>query len=316
MIKTNPHFNFALYNFELIALEKIPLPSYKGSTFRGAFGYVLRKVICLAPSKDCSTCLLSLSCIYPYIFEPTFSSLKTKVPKRFKDLPRPFILRPPKTSKRYFEKSEEFNFELVLVGKTTNYLPYFIFVFKELGRIGLGKERGKFFLKSVKDSKGNEVYNGKEETIKNTDSVLNFDDLNSSLSSPITLNFLTPTRIKSEGKLVTKPTFSQIIHPLISRISLLSQIYCETPLSLDYEKLFSSAEKVKMKSEKLYWKDWGRYSTRQKTNMKLGGFLGRITYQGRLKQFLPFLVLGQYIHLGKSCTFGLGEYIIGKDGKR
>ncbi len=46
------------------------------------------------------------------------------------------------------------------------------------------------------------------------------------------------------------------------------------------------------------------------TFMKLGGIIGNVTYAGDLTPFLPFIVLGKYIHVGKGATFGLGKYEI------
>ena len=45
--------------------------------------------------------------------------------------------------------------------------------------------------------------------------------------------------------------------------------------------------------------------------MKLGGFVGEVTYVGeRLEDFLPYIFIGTYTHLGKAATFGLGKYEI------
>ena len=44
--------------------------------------------------------------------------------------------------------------------------------------------------------------------------------------------------------------------------------------------------------------------------MKLGGFLGRISFKGDLEEFLPVIKAGEYLHVGKACTFGLGKYEI------
>ena len=38
------HFKFAQFQFVLRAEDCINLPVYKGSTFRGGFGYVFKKV--------------------------------------------------------------------------------------------------------------------------------------------------------------------------------------------------------------------------------------------------------------------------------
>jgi CRISPR/Cas system endoribonuclease Cas6 (RAMP superfamily) len=72
----------------------------------------------------------------------------------------------------------------------------------------------------------------------------------------------------------------------------------------------SSAEEVTIEHNNSRWYDWQRYSTRQDTDMKLGGIIGEVTYTGELEQFIPLLLLGEYIHVGKNTSFGLGKYII------
>jgi len=44
--------------------------------------------------------------------------------------------------------------------------------------------------------------------------------------------------------------------------------------------------------------------------MKMGGFVGDISFKGDLEKFLPFIILGEYIHVGKGTSFGLGKYDI------
>ncbi|NIA10440.1 MAG: CRISPR system precrRNA processing endoribonuclease RAMP protein Cas6, partial [Nitrospiraceae bacterium] len=60
----------------------------------------------------------------------------------------------------------------------------------------------------------------------------------------------------------------------------------------------------------LYWHDWERWSNRQGTRMKLGGFMGEVTYKGDLRPFWPYIRLGEYVHVGKGSSFGLGRYRI------
>ena len=47
--------------------------------------------------------------------------------------------------------------------------------------------------------------------------------------------------------------------------------------------------------------------------MVLGGALGRWTLQGDLAPFWPLLHLGQWLHVGKNATFGLGRYRMESD---
>ncbi len=44
--------------------------------------------------------------------------------------------------------------------------------------------------------------------------------------------------------------------------------------------------------------------------MKLGGFVGRITFEGDLTPFLPYIRIGEAVHVGKATSFGLGRYRI------
>ena len=44
--------------------------------------------------------------------------------------------------------------------------------------------------------------------------------------------------------------------------------------------------------------------------MKMGGFVGGMRFEGDLAEFNPFLVLGEYLHIGKGTVYGLGKYEI------
>ena len=44
--------------------------------------------------------------------------------------------------------------------------------------------------------------------------------------------------------------------------------------------------------------------------MKMGGFLGEITFEGELAEFMPFIELGELLHMGKGTIYGLGMYEI------
>ncbi|MBC8232906.1 CRISPR system precrRNA processing endoribonuclease RAMP protein Cas6, partial [bacterium] len=61
-------------------------------------------------------------------------------------------------------------------------------------------------------------------------------------------------------------------------------------------------------NDSLNWKTWWRYSGRQKQRMNWGGLVGELDFVGELSEFLPYIRLGEYVHVGKSATFGLGQY--------
>ncbi|PIV41853.1 MAG: CRISPR-associated protein Cas6, partial [Nitrospirae bacterium CG02_land_8_20_14_3_00_41_53] len=41
------------FNFNITAKEPLILPAYKGSTFRGGFGYAFKRVVCAIKDKEC-----------------------------------------------------------------------------------------------------------------------------------------------------------------------------------------------------------------------------------------------------------------------
>jgi CRISPR/Cas system endoribonuclease Cas6 (RAMP superfamily) len=42
----------------------------------------------------------------------------------------------------------------------------------------------------------------------------------------------------------------------------------------------------------------------------MAGFVGNMTFSGDLAIFWPYLLLGEYVHVDKGSSFGLGKYEI------
>lgn len=309
------NFRLSKYVFHLDALESLHLPSYKGSTLRGAFGDVFRRVCCFDQRQDCQRCTLATKCAYSYIFE-TRPGEDSEFLRNLTDIPRPFIIEPPFEEKLEYVPGEKLTFNLILVGKAIDYLPYFIVAFRELGRIGLGKGRGKILLRHIHqaDRKGDikVIYSSEDEMVRNLGWTITFQDVLERASTlpgdKVTIHFLTPTRIKFSDSYTDRLEFHILVRRLLNRLSALSYFHCSEKMDLDYPGLISLAQEVEVKESSLHWQDWERYSRRQDTRMKLGGVLGKITYDGDLRPFLPFLVLGEEVHVGKGCVFGLGKY--------
>ena len=323
--------------FTLKSTDSIRLPLYKGSAFRGGFGHAFKKVVCTVRNRSCDKCLLKTRCIYSYVFE-TPPPEDSEILRNYSKAPHPFIIEPPLTKKRTWFSEEALTFELVLIGKAVDYLPYFIYTFEELGRIGIGKGKGKYTLEEV-ICDGEEIYNSEDKKLKsvtNDHSILSFLSANipaihnlqlsgglsqftdeaersrriGTVPQAITLNFLTPARIIFREDLVVEPEFHHIIRTLLRRLSSLSYFHCGERLDLDFKGLVERAGLVKTVKCDTRWYDWERYSSRQNTRMKMGGILGRVAFEGDLEEFVPFIRLGEMLHAGKGTSFGLGKYEI------
>lgn len=244
--------------------------------------------------------------------------------RKYKNAPHPYIIVPPLTRKRYFSPDDSISFDILLIGKANDYLPYFIYTFTEMGKRGIGKDRGKFDIASVEalslDGTKTEIFNSNTGILKAEGFRIGYNYF-ISLPSPnphpaiITLSFETPVRIKVNERLSSEIPFNLLITRLSERAFLLAEFYCgaetcgERSESIgDLKDFLEVSENVETVNNRLRWVDWERYSTRQKARMKFGGWIGDVTYKGDLQKFLPLLRLGEHIHVGKATTFGLGKY--------
>ena len=306
------NFRLARYRVILTARSTIVMPPYAGSTLRGGFGHAFRKMVCTQGPIDCRDCVLKAVCPYPYIFE-TAPFEGAKQLRTYGDVPRPFVIDPLDTRGEY-RKGESFSFQLTLIGRALDYLPYFLASFRELGEIGIGKGRGRFQLSRVLSDGGEYIYDSETQMVHNRNNTLSFGDIAGEAApqptGQLNLNLLNPTRITHAGKLTDKLPFHLFWRRLIGRISALAYFHCGESLDLDFKGLIAQAETVDTVRSSLRWKDWTRYSSRQNQKMQLGGLVGNVTYAGDLAAFLPFVMLGTFLHVGKNATFGLGKYRI------
>jgi CRISPR-associated endoribonuclease Cas6 len=253
--------------------------------------------------------------------------------RKYTAAPHPFILEPPMNNRKSYQKGEDLSFGLTLIGRAVDYLPYFIYAFEELGRIGIGKGRGKYELREVAEEGGESegdsfpkkrvIYSGDTKLLTQTNPPIQWSDILMNHPEPpnaIQVSFITPTRIKYKNSLTKDLEFHIFFRSLLRRISLLSYFHCGHRIDdTGFKDIIEQAGKIKTVKRSLYWHDWERYSNRQETRMKMGGFMGgmkmggfmgEITYEGDLAPFWPYIKLGEYVHVGKGSGFGLGRYIL------
>ena len=311
-------FYLACYRFHLKVVDEMPLPAYKGAVLRGGFGSVFRRTICCQRHhRTCEPCPLRYVCPYPLLFEPS-PPPGSEALRTHEAIPRPFVLEPPQDRRRLYAPGDELCFGLTLVGKATRYLPYFIVAFLRLGELGLGRARSRYVLQRVEalhPSTGRviPIYENGALLTEGQESVVSYAEIAQAASaenaSRLTLHFLTPARLKYNGRyLEDAPPFHVVVRTLLRRVSSLSYFHCGQRWETDYRGWIQQAQEVETETAEVRWVDWERYSTRQRQRMNLGGITGHVTYKGELTPFLPLLRLGELIHVGKGATFGNGQY--------
>ncbi len=296
-------------------LATIELTDFAGTVVRGGFGIAFKHTACPLRRQPCDTCLLASSCVYIKVFETPVPEGTPLLPAGGK-APRPFIIEPPEADHR-FAPGEPIDIGLTLLGRAEEQLPYFIYAFRRLGEMGLGRGRGRFRLTHVTLTNPDEPpaplltpestrlspgpYACPLPALPATPPAGGDD------ASPLTLHLHTPVRLKERGRYGARPTFPVLIKHLLRRLSLLAACHGTGLPALDHRAWIRAAEGVVLASEALQWRDLERYSTRQRARMRLGGWTGTVTFHGPWPSFRPLLTAAELLHLGQGATFGLGR---------
>lgn len=299
---------FGRYQFTCRFTEDALLPPYKGSTFRGAFGGALKKVVCAVREKDCSRCLLAARCVYARVFEnvtPASGDRSRQVAP-----PHPYVIEPPATTQTRYAAGDLFEFTLLLFGEFTDYLPYFVYAFEAMGEQGLGGRRGqgmgRYALESI-CCEGQPLYDpSRRQLAPHLPRMLELGSAPSVLGE-LHLRLLTPLRLKFDNQLSADLPFHLLTRAALRRVSSLFAAFGGGEPELDYRGLVARAQEVEIRQSRLCWHDWKRYSSRQEQTMLMGGINGEILYRGAVGEYLPLLGLARELHLGKQSAFGLGR---------
>jgi len=289
------------------------LPRFKGSTFRGVFGVALKQVVCALKTRECTDCPLNTRCLYALVFE-TPVARAVPADSRMNAPPHPFVIEPPATEKESFQAGDAFACDLLLFGDANAQLPYFVYAFDRIGRLGIGRridgKRGGFELEKVMCGV-HVVYKKADEKIRANGF---FDKLprpektapaNADLRLKVALK--TPLRLKYKNRIKADLPFHVLARAMLRRVSSLFACYAGGEPDLDYKGMLQRAEGIKTVSNHLKWHAWERFSNRQKQRMPMGGLIGSVTYEGRLGEFLQVMDICAKVHVGKNTTFGLGQ---------
>jgi len=324
--------DFTAYELKTVCKAEtgIILPSYNGSTIRGAFFSALRHDFCLNKNIEaCVRCPAAEVCpICRLVATVEWDS------ERGVEIPRPFVLKPVIGGKTQFEAGETFSFGITLFGKSLSLFPYAILAMQRMGEIGMGNRKlapGRFILQKITiqntfTGEEHEIFSFPEKIVRVPDlAITNSHILSFSVEldpKRVFIEFITPLRLITEGSLVKKLTFRIFMQRILRRLTDLYNSYVlngkvnqEEPkkrLELAFPALLEQTEKIQVEEDKTEWIDLSSYSSRRQAKTPIGGLIGTISFTGNLSPFLPLLAWGQVVHVGKDTTRGNGWYEIKK----
>ena len=311
-------FPLARYRFTFRMQSPLRLPEYAGSLLRGQFGASLRRVACMTGEKTCNDCPLRATCPYPAIFEtpaPAEHALQ-----KFSHVPNPYVIEPPPFGTRHIDAGGLLQFCVVLIGRAVEQLPLISFALQRALAGGLGPERARATLERIEWQSGDDeasfvpVWQTGDAAIAAHDPRPAPPTIRNGART-LHLNLHTPLRLQHQGQPIRPPALTprKLVADLLRRVTLLAEFHADHPdLVSDASALVRQAETLAHRHE-LHWHDWSRYSSRQQREMTLGGAIGEWTLQGDLDPLLPWLWLGQWLHVGKNATFGMGHYTLSTD---
>lgn len=307
----------ARYRFRFRLQDPLRLPEYAGSLLRGQFGAALRKHACITGAPRCPGCPLQGTCSYPRLFEapaPAAHALQ-----RFSQIPNPYVIEAPPWGCTTLAAGQTLSFSLVLIGHALDNLARIAAALRHALAQGLTRQRSRGELVAIDWECAAPGTNGESDwqsLWRPGQTALADHSARLCLPVPppdparLSLVFETPLRLQQQGHPVRIDalTARKLIADLLRRISLLFEFHAGQPgLVPDPRALVRHAESLE-EERALHWQDWSRYSSRQRQAMTLGGALGHWHLSGELAPLWPWLWLGQWLHVGKNASMGLGRY--------
>jgi len=317
-------FRLAKYRFVLQPNEFIKLNTYAGSSLRRAFIPVFKQITCLNLEAECEQCEKKEECAYFRTMEEPVNH-EDPAYKRYQTPPKPFIFEPPLKRRTFYSHNDELTFDLILFGNALEFFPFFAAAIRRLGELGIGRNQGKFTLKRIlafdllKNSVVGEYAFDSAEASFDKDISVSLSQLLDKYEreyqeiSQITVSIVTPLRMKRLGSENWHLYFRTLIRSVLVRLANLAYSYCGYDEFLEFPDIIYRAGRVRTVKENFIWEDWRPPNQRMNDNVRLGGFVGDIIYQGPITEFWPVLRLGEVLHVGKNTSFGLGRILVEPD---
>lgn len=312
----------ARYRFSARVVDALVLPPYAGSLLRGQFGAALRQLACMTRQPSCTDCPLRATCPYTRIFE---ASAPAEHPlQRFSAIPNAYVVEPPAPviapepgpAAPVLEPGQTLAFHMVLTGSTLEQLPLIIVAWQRALQQGLTKNRSRAELTDVHwvdaDGAHHSIWTAEQPRLQAHAASLQLPPMPLSTNG-LLLHIHTPLRLQHQGKPLRPQQLSvrTLVSAVARRVALVLEFHAaQAQWGAQVPATAVLADQL-ADQRSLHWFDWKRFSSRQQQAMTLGGVVGQWHLRGpaeALASAWPWLWLGQWLHVGKNASFGLGGY--------
>jgi hypothetical protein len=303
-----PELIIAEYRFTFEALDPVTLPAFSDPLRRSVFGLALHQQSCIAPEGECPDCLLRHQCDFAFFIKgprPPGAEMMRKVDT----VPLPHIFHSDRADEVTVAPGEQFSHGLVLVGAACKRLPAVIRAMEKSGRLGFGSGRAKAKLAQVSqllpDGRHRLIA---DQRISVRDSIMERAPVPPAPEA-VRMRFVTPYLPSGKPFRPDRIELSRLLMAAVRRVSLLQYFYMGRPLEADFRGLKDIAAKAEIIRADLRRQKTVCWSARQGKAVRLAGFLGTVDFSLKnIEVFLPFLYIGQWLHIGKQASKGFGRY--------
>lgn len=312
----------ARYRFSARVVDALALPPYAGSLLRGQFGAALRHLACMTRQPTCTDCPLRATCPYTRIFEALAPD--DHYLQRFSAIPNAYVVEPPTPvtapvpaqATHMLEPGQVLTFHMVLVGNALEQLPMVIVAWQRALYQGLTKTRSRAELTEVQwvDAHGahHPVWSTAQPQVQAHAASIALPPMPKAADGFV-LHIHTPLRLQHQGHPLRPQQLSPrtLVSAVARRAALVLEFHAAQPQWGPLVPTTTALAEQITDQRDLHWFDWKRYSSRQQQEMTLGGVVGQWQLHGpaqALASVWPWLWLGQWLHVGKNASFGLGGY--------
>jgi hypothetical protein len=257
--------------------------------------------------RVCPPCPLYGVCPYALLFEtppPREHPLQ-----KFSSVPSPYIVEPPDWGRRVYNPGDTLSFHTVLFGRALEKLALVVYAWQRAFTRSVGQGTARLTdVSLVTPEDLVRVYDVDKGRLLPHDTALLVPE---SRGRDVALCFTTPLRLQENRRILPPAQLTPrvLLTALLRRNSLLAEFHAGAAPDYDFQAMAAAAATV-LYSHDLQWRHWVRYSNRQRQSMSLDGVVGRWKLLNVPECFHEHLYVGQWTHVGKNATFGLGQYHI------
>lgn len=214
--------------------------------------------------------------------------------------------------------------EITFLGPSWKLHPWALAAVRRALEVGLGIERRRYAIEGiarVRPDRSREALCGRD--LAALSPVLHPDALGLRLEpflapQPLEVQLLSPTRLLYDGKLLpgrAPVPFELLIARILDRFQgLFGEAGSEILHPAVRAAVEAEAARVPRMADDTRWIEVRDYSARSGAEMLLGGKVGRLVYGPEAVRFLPILVAGEILHVGKNPTSGCGRIEVSLPG--